>query len=389
MIEQVRELFSSCYGNEPTVIARAPGRIEFVGNHTDYNGGDVLGVAVEQGITLAIRQRSDRLVKGVSHSPETSFEYSLDDLEIRPGESSWSRYPLGVLWAIQEHGLELKTGFDFAVVSNVPSGAGMSSSAALELATAYASLEETLHSFSRKDIVRICRYAENNYVGVPCGILDQGVSGFGKKDHLVFIDCKNESFKNVPIPPGTHFWIFNTDVKHSLIDSLYSERFSECGEGFEVAKSLHPNIECLVDYPVDELDSLSEHIDSKPFRRVSHVLQENQRVKDVVAGLNADQVDLHATGRHLFNSHASSRDLFKNSTPELDFLVAELERYKEVYGARLTGGGFGGAVMAWTSSLFSQVEADAVSAKYAERFGHPARIIHCESGEGAQVIWKA
>jgi galactokinase len=388
MIDQVRELFRTSFGDEPTVIAQAPGRIEFVGNHTDYNGGDVLGVAVEQGIVLAVRKRTDRLVKGVSHSVETAFEYSLDELETRPKESSWSRYPLGVLWAIQDHGLVFEYGFDFAVVSNVPSGAGMSSSAALELATAYAVLEEVIHEFSRKDIVRICRYAENHYVGVPCGILDQGVSGFGKKDHLVSIDCKNESFGNVPIPSGTHFWIFNTDVKHSLVDSLYSERFSECGEGFEVAKSLHPNIECLVDYPLAELDSLGEHLGSKPYRRVNHVLNENQRVKDVVKLLGEPEVDLHLTGKFLFNSHASSRDLFRNSTEELDYLVSLLEGYDQVFGARLTGGGFGGAAMAWTSASFSESDANAVSSNYERRFGHPARIIHCESGDGAHIAWK-
>ncbi len=388
MIDQVCELFRTSFGKEPAVIAQAPGRIEFVGNHTDYNGGDVLGVAVEQGIVLAVRSRTDRLVKGVSHSAETAFEYSLDNLEMRPEESSWSRYPLGVMWAIQEHGLRFEHGFDFAVVSNVPSGAGMSSSAALELATAYAVLESSIHEFSRKDIVRICRYAENHYVGVPCGILDQGVSGFGKKDQLVFIDCKNESFENVPIPSGTHFWIFNTDLKHSLIDSLYSERFSECGEGFEVAKSLHPNIECLVDYPLDELDSLGEHLGSKSYRRVNHVLHENKRVKDVVQLLGKPSVDLHATGKLLFDSHASSQGLFGNSTDELDYLVSLLGDYDQVYGARLTGGGFGGAVMAWTSASFSQSHADAVSGKYGQRFGHPARIIHCESGDGARVVWK-
>ncbi|SVD99068.1 uncharacterized protein METZ01_LOCUS451922, partial [marine metagenome] len=255
-------------------------------NHTDYNGGDVLGVAAEQGIVLAVCARYDRLVRGVTQGGQAAFEYSLDNLENRPEESNWSRYPLGVLWAIEEQGLKFEHGFDMAVVSNVPSGAGMSSSAALELATAYAVLEGILHEFSRKDIVRICRYSENEYVGVPCGILDQGISGFGKKDQLVFIDCNSESFSNVPIPAGTHFWIFNTDIKHSLIDSFYSERFSECREVFEVAKSLHPNLECLVDYPLDELDSLAEHLSSNSFERVHHVLKENQRVKDVVKMLN-------------------------------------------------------------------------------------------------------
>ena len=389
MIEQVRDLFMATFGKEPTVIARAPGRIEFVGNHNDYNGGDVLGVAVDQGICVAARFRDDRMVRGVSQDGQTLFEHSLDELDERPDSTNWSRYPLGVIWAIQKLGFEFEHGLDLAVVSNLPSGAGMSSSAALELATAYASLDGTPNNFSPKDIVKICQYSENNYVGVPCGILDQGVSGFGKKDHLVFIDCKTESFSTVPIPSGTHFWIFNTNVKHSLIDSLYSERFAECLEGFEVAKRICHNIQCLVDYPSSELNSLAEHLAKKPFQRVSHILNENLRVKEVVRLLNKNPVDLAACGNQLFASHASSRDLFENSTIELDFLVSELQGFKEVFGARLTGGGFGGAVMAWTSPRFTQEDADAVGARYESRFGSSTRILHCLSGDGAKVVWKA
>lgn len=389
MIEAVRKLFVETFGVEPSVITRAPGRIEFVGNHTDYNGGDVLGVAVKQGIFLAARTREDRWVRGISESGTTLFECSLDDLEVRPPVTSWSCYPLGVLWAIQKHGLRFPNGFDIAVMSDLPSGAGMSSSAALELATAYAVLRGIEHGFSRKDIVKICRYAENYYVGVPCGILDQGVSGFGKKDHLVFIDCKHETFSNVQIPADTHFWIFNTDVKHSLIDSLYSERFSECREGLDIAKTLRLGLECLVDYPINELDALSEKLGSSSFKRVSHVLHENQRVKEVVRSLKAQPVDIVGTGKQLFASHASSRDLFENSTKELDFLVDELTAYNEVYGARLTGGGFGGAVMAWTSSSFTRANAEIIGKRYADKFDGNIRILHCMSGEGAQVVWES
>lgn len=389
MINPVRKLFEETFAREASVVARAPGRIEFVGNHTDYNGGDVLGIAVEQGISLALRKRSDRVIRGVSEGEMGGFEYSIEDLETRPDASSWSRYPLGVLWAIQQNGFNLDCGYDLAVISEVPIGAGLSSSAALELATAHAVLDLEAPAFSRKDIVRMCRYAENHYVGVPCGILDQGVSGFGKRDHLVFIDCKEEDFRNVKMPPGTHFWVFNTGVKHSLIDSLYSERFSECSEGFEVARSLHPNLECLVDCPLSELGRLAEHLNSNVFERVTHVLQENRRVKEVVALLEGGEVDLHVCGRYLFESHASSRKFFLNSTEELDFLVEDLQQYRDVYGARLTGGGFGGAVMAWTSSSFSREDAEAVNARYQARFGNSPRILHCQSGDGARVVWKA
>lgn len=389
MIDKVRELFIETFGMQPSVISRAPGRIEFVGNHTDYNGGDVLGVAVEQGIYVAARVREDGIIRGVSQSGSTLFEHSLDDLASRPSTPCWSIYPLGVLWSIQEHGIALRCGLDIAVFSDVPSGAGMSSSAALELATAYVALEDVTHGFSRKDIVKLCRYAENNYVGVPCGILDQGVSGFGKTDHLVFIDCKVEAFSTVQLPADSHFWIFNTDVKHSLIDSLYSERFSECSDGFSAAKAIYPDLECLVDYPLDELDQLSAHLNAKTFNRVSHVLYENQRVKDVVRSLKAQNVDLVGAGRLLFLSHESSRYFFENSTKELDFLVNELGGFEEVYGARLTGGGFGGAVMAWTSSRFSETDAEVVRSRYSAEFGGNPRILHCRSGDGAQVVWRA
>ena len=389
MIDDALEHFKTAYGTAPSVIAHAPGRIEFVGNHTDYNGGDVLGVAVKQGITCALSFRDDRQIHGISSGGGPTFEYSLDDLETRSKGVHWASYPLGVLWAIEGQGVKLKYGINLSFTSEVPTGAGMSSSAALELSTAYAVLSGLNHDFSRKDIVRICRYAENNYVGLPCGILDQGVSGFGKEDQLVFIDCKTESFSNVPIPHGTHFWIFNSDTKHSLIDSLYSERFTECGEGFEVAKSLRPGLEHLVDFPVADLKDLSGHLGGKAYKRVSHILNENQQVKDVVRLLNQKEVDLKQTGKFLFDSHASSRDLFENSTNELDFLVAELKENDKVYGARLTGGGFGGAVMAWTSSSFDKSDANSICRQYEQRFGHAPRVLHCESGDGAQVLWKA
>ena len=389
MTEKSRALFEATFHNAPSRIAQAPGRIEFIGNHTDYNGGDVLGIAVKQSITCAARYREDRLVRGISNLGDSAFEFSLDNLDNKPDASEWSRYPLGVIWSLGKRGVELERGLDFAIASDVPKGAGMSSSAALELATAYAVLEGLEHDLDRKEIVRACRYAENNYVGVPCGILDQGVSGFAREDQLVFVACKNETFSRVKLPHGTHFWIFNSGVKHSLRDSLYPERHRECGEGFAMAKAIYPDLECLADFPIEEISELRPKLAAKTYNRVVHVLAENQRVNEVIELLAGGDTDLHAVGQKLFESHYSSRDLFQNSIEELDFLVSRLKGFGEVYGARLTGGGFGGAVMAWTSPEFSQEMAEEIVKAYQIRYGHKTLILHCESGDGAHVAWKA
>ncbi|MBH54055.1 MAG: galactokinase [Opitutaceae bacterium] len=386
MVEQAQDFFRESFCNNPAVVAYAPGRIEFVGNHTDYNGGKVLGIAIQQGIYCALSYRNDRKVLGVSLDGEPTFTSSLDDLETLSEDGHWSRYPLGVVWAIQKKGIKLERGFNLAIFSNLPMGAGLSSSAALELSIAYAVLADEKHGFSKKDLVKICMYAENNYVGVPCGILDQGVSGFGREDQLVYIDCKTESFSNVGIPQGTHFWIFNSNTQHSLTDSLYSERFSECAEGLKVAEGFRPGIECLGDFPLSKLDSLADHLSRKIYKRVKHVLYENQRVNDVARHLLSDSVDLRTIGNFLYDSHESSRNLFDNSTKELDFLVSHLREIKSVYGARLTGGGFGGAVMAWTSIDFKKSDAAIISKLYEAAFDHPPRILHCKSGDGVHLI---
>jgi len=383
MLESCKTLFEQAFNYSPAVMSRAPGRIEFIGNHTDYNGGEVLGVAVDQGITLALSFREDRKIRGVIWDDAKVFEADLDSLDGKPGSGHWSAYPLGVCWAMKEHGMQVSRGFDIAVVSNLPAGAGMSSSAALELATAFALSSDFDHQPALLDLVKVARYAENNYVGVPCGILDQGVSGYGKQDALVHIDCHSLDFSTVGIPHGTHFWIFNTGVKHSLVDSLYSKRFEECQVGFEAAKRIAPEIECLVRYPVDKLDELEAALDPVSFKRVRHVIEENDRVRRMLKMLKGDSVDLNEAGAFLTASHRSSQRLFENSVEELDFLVDQLEQVEGVFGARLTGGGFGGAVMAWASDAFCETDRDKVVASYKAKYGHEPKVIHCVTGDGA------
>ena len=372
--------FRTAFGGEPTVIARAPGRIEFIGNHTDYNGGTVLGAAIDRGILVAARATSEAKATFVSGHSATKVEVALDGaLSKQTGDRAWVNYQLGVWAKMPDFGLKRPAGFLFADVSDLPPGAGLSSSAAIELATGLALSALAGERPNRVTLVKLGKKAENEFVGVPCGILDQSVSGFGQRDHLVFIDCRGPEFATVPLPADAHFWIFNTHTKHSLVDGLYSARHREC---MDAAKAL--GVKLLVEATPALLEAKKAALPEVNYKRAKHVIEEIGRVAAVQAALAKG--DLAAVGKQLTASHRSSQNLFENSTRELDFLVDHLETAKHVYGARLTGGGFGGAVMAMTSGAFAQVDAEQVVAAYAGRFGAKPDILHLKTGPGAELV---
>ncbi|MGC4073962.1 MAG: galactokinase [Nibricoccus sp.] len=288
-------------------------------------------------------------------------------------------YPLGVLAAFPVFGLKTPEGFDYAAASDLPPGAGLSSSAAIELASVLAFLEATNQRADRETIVKIGKHAENNFVHVPCGILDQGVSGFGKKDHLVFIDCRGPTFATVPLPTATHFWIFNTHHKHALVDGMYAMRNREC---MEAAKGL--GVSWLVETSADQLSAAKATLPLNSYKRAKHVIEEIARVEHANTALRSG--DLVAVGKLLTASHRSSQTQFENSTPELDFLVDALTETPDVFGARLTGGGFGGAVVALTSERFGPAQAAVIAAMYQEKFGESLEILHCQTDNGAEVL---
>ncbi len=231
----------------------------------------------------------------------------------------------------------------------------------------------------RTELVQACREAENKFVGMPCGILDQGVSGFGERDRLVHIDCRGPTFATVPLPAGVHFWIFNTHTKHALVDSLYATRHHECMDAAEILK-----VAWLADLTPEQVHAARARLPEKTWKRARHVVEEIARVaamRDVLA-----RGDLTAAGRLLFESHESSRTLFENSTPELDFLVDALRAQAGVFGARLTGGGFGGAVMAMTGASFDQAGAAVVAEAYAAKFGSRPDVLSCATADGARLV---
>ena len=379
MKAKMRAAFTAVYGRAPQIIARAPGRIEFIGNHTDYNGGPVLGAAIDRGVWVALAPRDDGRWQFASEENGRMISMLAGRPRAQTGARRWTNYPLGVIVALSKFGLRAPGGFDFLVMSNLPAGAGLSSSAALELASALAFLALTGDDASRETVVKICRYAENNFVGVPCGILDQGVSGFGKQDRLVFIDCRGPHFETVPLPAGAQFWIFNTHTKHALVDGLYAARHREC---MVAAQTL--GVPLLADATRAQLESARVQMAPLEFKRAQHIIEEIARVGATVRALRAG--DLAKVGALLTASHRSSQTLFENSTPELDFLVDVLSATARVYGARLTGGGFGGAVMALTAEEFSAEQARGVAKLYAKKFGSTPDILHTRTGNGADLI---
>ena len=378
MKSELLKRFRSVHGREPAIIARAPGRIEFIGNHTDYNGGTVLGVAIDRGVWVGVAPRADARRRFASAVMAEVVETGVDAPRPLAGKSSWANYPLGMLASLDAAGVAVPAGFDFLAVSDLPPGAGLSSSAALELASGLAFARLVGAEPPRGTLVRAARHAENTFVGVPCGILDQAVSGFGRRGHLVHIDCRGPEFTTVPLPPGAGFRIFNTHTRHALVDGLYAERHRECGEA---ARAL--GVALLADLDPAGLEARATAVHAPALSRARHVVGEIARVASCVAALRAGRQD--EVGRLLTASHESSRTSFENSTPELDFLVASLVRTPGVIAARLTGGGFGGAVMALVTEPFAPDAAERVAVAYTERFGARPEVMAVGTADGASL----
>jgi galactokinase len=381
--ENIIARFRSTYGSPPSVVARAPGRVEFIGNHTDYNGGAVLGAAIDRYVWVAAATNPSGRLRFFSAGGQAVLELPADPGARITGPGSWANYPLGVWRSLKDFGLRQPAGFDLFVDSNLPAGAGLSSSAALELATALA----LLHLVDQADLpadrlAALGRHAENKYVGVPCGILDQGTSAFGQAGHLVHIDCRGPSFSRVPFPANAHLWIFNTREKHALIDGLYATRNKEC---LDAAKAL--GVQFLADLTPAQLAGKGADGHALPkdlAKRAQHIVEEHARVHGTVAALQRG--DLVTVGRLLTASHRSSQHLFENSTPALDQLVDLLEKHPAVLGARLTGGGFGGAVMALTKDTFTEKDAADIAQAYRATHGRDPEMIHLQAADGARVL---
>lgn len=375
--------FCEMYGRAPERVAEAPGRIELIGNHTDYNGGFVMGIAIDRKIACAVARRPDR--KACFANAKTGAKAVIDIGDIRPfpRDRNWANYPLGVFKFLVEAGMDAPCGFDYADASGLPSGSGLSSSAAVETAACVALSALYGFSLEKKAVAAIGRKCENEFVGMPCGILDQGVSVFGRKDSAVFIDCLTEDYSTCPLPGGCSIYLFNSTKKHALVDGLYAERHAECMEAARAMSEVGRE-QLLRAFTAEDLEAARPMMGKNAYKRALHVINENARV--LAAREMLARGDAKGAGSLLFQSHESSKTLFENSCEEIDFLVNALSEAPGVYGARITGGGFGGAAMALTGGSFSQTDAAAVAEKYAKRFGKAPLVMKCSASGGASLV---
>ena len=360
--------------------ASAPGRVEFIGNHTDYNGGWVLGATIDRRVEVEVGRREDRRLHMASEDNVPTVVVGIDHIEKQSGDRAWANYVLGTIVALREEGVTVDSGVDLRVRSTLPVGAGLSSSAALEVATACALNEAFGGGLDRTALARLARRAENDFVGVPCGLLDQAVVAFGDERHLVRLDAQTEEISTVSFPAQTGLWIFRTHRTHALAEAHYQERHDEARAVRDRLDDLLGGVEHLAAVAPEELEGVKEHLPAELYRRALHVSTEHRRVQRAVRLLEREEYE--AVGELLFASHESSRVNYENSTEELDFVVEQLTQSAHVLGGRLTGAGFGGAAMAWTREAFGDDEARAVAAAYADRFGEELEVLACRPAPG-------
>jgi galactokinase len=372
-------------GADSCVNASAPGRVEFIGNHTDYNGGWVLGSTIDRRVHVRLTPRDDQQISLESTRDVPAVHGSLADVTKQSGGQSWANYVLGVLSVLRNEGLVVDKGMDIQVQSELPVGAGLSSSAALELATAFALNDAFGGGFDRRELAHLSQRAENDFVGVPCGFLDQAVVAFGAEDRLVCVDARSDSLDSVPFPAETGIWIFQTHQAHALADSGYQKRHDESRSALSRLQERlgETAVQHLVDVTPSQLAAVREDLPETLYRRARHVSTEHRRVERAIRLLEERRYE--AVGALLFASHESSRLDYENSTPELDFLVDQLRDREGVLGARLTGAGFGGAVMAWTNGEFGRAGAEAVALAYEKTFGEGLEPIAGHPAPGAIV----
>jgi galactokinase len=341
LLQRCRDYFSSQFGTPPDGVWSAPGRVNLIGEHTDYNDGFAFPIAIDKRTAVAVRPRGDRLMRVASSAFPGVVEANLD--ELNPEDlKGWAAYPLGVAWALlQDAAASTTTGVDLALSSDVPAGAGLSSSAALECAVALALNELWELGLGRQELARIGQVAENRVVGAPTGIMDQTASLLGEPDHGILLDCRSLHAESVPLcfaAADLGLLVIDTRTSHSHADGGYTSRRRSCEDG---AKAM--GVSSLRALGPADLPRAAGVLDQETFRRVRHVVTENQRVLDTVATLRTSGPA--GIGPLLDASHVSMRDDFEISTAELDLAVSSARELGSI-GARMTGGGFGGAAIA-------------------------------------------
>jgi galactokinase len=378
---QLLDAFKARFSTAASVY-RAPGRVNLIGEHTDYNDGFVLPAAIEFYCWAAAAPRRDGRLIIYSENFNETVEAALDSLS--PLEKKhWANYPLGVAWALRQAGKPL-TGANIYIAGDVPLGAGLSSSAAVEVAIGFALLGQSGLAVDRSELPQLCQKAENEFVGARVGIMDQFISCFGRASHALLLDCRSLQHEFVTIPADLQLVICNTMVKHELASSEYNARRAECEEGVRILRKAFPEIRALRDVTLSQLDERRRNLSPTIFARCQHVVTENARVKNVVEAFRRE--DRQALGQLMRDSHRSLRDDYEVSCKELDLMVEIAAAQPGLIGARMTGGGFGGCTINLVECAAVSDFRRNVAAAYFSKTGLTPEIFVSPASDGAQQI---
>jgi galactokinase len=366
---EVLDTFRTRYGREPK-LAFAPGRVNLIGEHTDYSEGYVLPVAIDRYSRVAFAANVERVLRGYSLVEEEERSMALDDLS---PSGSWLDYPAGVVRAHRDQGLEI-SGMDFVVGGDVPIGAGLSSSAAFELAIARAIFELASAPWDPSTAARLAQRAENEFVGVPCGIMDQMASALSEAGCAMLLDCRSLRYEAVPIGSSLLVVVMDTGTRRALASSAYEERRRSCEQAASVL-----GVPALRDASREAIERLGGTLR----RRALHVVEENARTLEMASALRC--FDEGRIGALMRDSHESLRDLFEVSSPALDSMVAIASRHRGVVGARMTGGGFGGSAVALVHASSAEDFLRDVESVYRRETGNPGKLYACRAVSGAAI----
>ena len=388
MKKKLFDMFAELFGDsEGARFYFSPGRVNLIGEHTDYNGGHVFPCALTLGTYGAARKREDNKIHLYSMNLDSFgvVEASLDDLTNKK-EYNWANYPLGVVWAFKEKGHTITSGFDMVIWGNIPNGSGLSSSASLEVLTGVILTDLfEIKELSMTDLALIGQYSENNFNGCNCGIMDQFAVAMGKKDHAIFLDTSDLSYEYAPcVLDGAKIVITNSKVKHSLVDSAYNDRRNECAAALKALQS-ELDIQALGDLTPEEFEAHKSLIkDEIQLQRAKHAVYENQRTIDAVTALKAG--DIESFGKLMNQSHISLRDDYDVSCEEIDILVDLAWKIPGVLGSRITGGGFGGCTVSIVKDESIDTFIETIGKTYLEKVGHEAEFYTVDIGDGASRL---
>ena len=387
MKEQLVKVFKEKFGSEGDIRSYfAPGRVNLIGEHTDYNGGHVFPCALTIGTYAIVRKREDRNFRFYSTNFESLgvIEASLDNLKYDKA-LDWTNYPLGVVWAFIEKGYPVDCGFDMLLFGNIPNGSGLSSSASVEVVTGVA-LRDLFgyDDISMIDIALFGQYSENNFNGVNCGIMDQFASVFGKAGNLIRLDCSTMEYEYIPFDPqGYKLVLIDSVTKHELVDSPYNKRRQSCERAAAAIAGNHPEVKLLGDATLEMLEEVKDKISEEDYMRATYAIQENSRLADTCEALKRG--DYETVGKNIYATHHGMSKLYEVSTEELDFLN-DVAKECGVTGSRIMGGGFGGCTIHLVKDAYYDRFIETAISRFKTKFGKEPKVYPVTISDGARKL---